>query len=167
MAKNRMIVAMALAGVLALASGAARAGAGDESGDHHVGYYYPAPATHEVYQARVPTLPDSDRRRRIGFVTVLTGQMLQNPYPPQFAVFAKGTEAQKLIITALTDNGYNTLYRARALFAMLTAMARGTRFFQDLPEADRYTFFDLAKLLGFSQITFTDGNAFAHQIEIK
>ena len=39
------------------------------------------------------------------FVTVLTAQMLQNPYPPQFAIFAKGTESEKLIVTGLTDNG--------------------------------------------------------------
>jgi hypothetical protein len=135
--------------------------------DRHIDYYYPEPLSREVYDARVPTLRESDRRRRIGFVTVLTAQMLQNPYPPQFAIFAKGTESEKLIVTGLTDNGYNTLFRARALFAMLSAMARSTKFFQEQPDADRYTFFDLTKLLGFQQITFTDGDAFAHQIELR
>ncbi len=146
---------------MALESGAARAQ------DRHIGYYYPAPTSREVYDARVPTLHDSDRRRRIGFVTVLTAQMLKNPYPPQFAIFAKGAESEKLIITGLSDNGYNTLFRARALFAMLTSMARATDFFQEQPGADRYTFFDLAKLLGFELITFTDGKAFAHQIVLE
>ena len=135
--------------------------------DNHVGYYYPEPASREVYDARVPTLQESDRQRRIGFVTVLTAQMLNNPYPPQFAIFAKGAEAEKMIVTGLTDNGYNTLFRARALFAMLTSMARATPFFQEQSGADRYTFFDLAKLLGFKQITFTDGDKFAHQIELR
>lgn len=135
--------------------------------DRHVDYYYPEPSSREVYDARVPTLQGSDRRRRIGFVTVLSAQMLQNPYPPQFAIFAKGAESEKMIVTGLTDNGYNTLFRARALFAMLTAMARSTKFFQEQPNADRYTFFDLAKLLGFTQITFTDGDLFAHQIELR
>lgn len=130
-------------------------------------YYYPEPASREVYEARVPTLQGSDRRRRVGFVTVLTTQMLNNPYAPQFVVFAKGAEAEKLIVTGLSDNGYDTLFRARALFAMLTAMARSTQLFQEQPNADRYTFFDLAKLLGFQQITFTDGDAFAHQIELR
>ena len=135
--------------------------------DRHVGYYYPEPVSREVYDARVPTLQDSDRRRRIGFVTVLTNQMLKNPYPPQFAIFAKGAESEKLIVTGLSDNSYNTLFRARALFAMLTAMARSTKFFQEQANADRFTFFDLAKLLGFQQITFTDGDSFAHQIELR
>jgi len=154
--------------VLAVAVAAAGPGSGAAwASDNHVDYYYPKPASREVYNARVPTLKDSDRRRRIGFVTVLTAQMLQNPYPPQFAIFAKGTDSEKMIITGLTDNGYNTVYRARALFAMLTAMARSTPLFQEQPNADRYTFFDLAKLLGFTQITFTDGDTFAHQIELR
>lgn len=135
--------------------------------DRHAGYYYPEPATSEVYEARVPILPGSDRTRRVGFVTVMTNEMLQNPYPPQFAIFAKGAEAEKLIITALHGNSYNTLYRARALFAMMTALARNTRLFREQPNADQYTFFDLAHLLGFEQITFTDGETFAHRIELR
>ncbi len=137
------------------------------SGDRHAGYYYPEPESTEVYEARVPVLPGSDRTRRVGFVTVMTNEMLKNPYPPQFAIFAKGEAAEKLIITALNENTYNTLFRARGLFAMLTAVARGTQLFRDNPEAIRYTFFDLAHLLGFEQITFTDGVDFAHRIELR
>lgn len=160
--RTRTIVAAFILGAVSL-SGAARA----QSDDRHAGYYYPEPETSEVYEARVPVLPGSDRIRRIGFVTVMTNEMLKNPYPPQFAIFAKGTEAEKLIIVALNDNTYNTLFRARGLFAMMTAVARGTQLFQDDPEAGRYTFFDLAHLLGFAQITFTDGASFAHQIELR
>ena len=133
----------------------------------HAGYYYPGPETTEIYEARIPLMPGSNRARRVGFVTVMTNQMLQNPYPPQFAIFAKGAEAEKLIITSLNENSYNTIFRARALFAMMTAIARGTQLFREQPEADRYTFFDLAHLLGFEQITFTDGASFAHQIELR
>lgn len=156
-----MIMAVGAAATMGLRSGAGWAA------DRHVDYYYPEPTSREVYDARVPTLHDSDRLRRIGFVTVLTSQMLKNPYPPQFAIFAKGAQSEKLIVAGLTDNGYNTLFRARALFAMLTSMARATNFFKEQPGADRYTFFDLAKLLGFELITFTDGDAFAHQIVLE
>ena len=145
----------------------AAAPAWGQSAEKHAGYYYPEPESSEVYEARVPVLPGSDRTRRIGFVTVMTNEMLKNPYPPQFAIFAKGAEAEKLIITALNENTYNTLFRARGLFAMLTAVARGTQLFRENPEADRYTFFDLAHLLGFEQITFTDGATFAHQIKLR
>lgn len=57
--------------------------------DRHVGYYYPEPATTEVYRARADVLPDSDRRRRILFITELTNQMMMNSYPPPFAIFQK------------------------------------------------------------------------------
>lgn len=137
------------------------------SEDRHAGYYYPEPETTEVYEARVPLLPGSNRVRRVGFVTVMTREMLNNPYPPQFAIFAKGGDAEKLIITSLHENSYNTLYRARGLFAILTAIARNTQLFREQPESDRYTFFDLAHLLGFKQITFTDGASFAHRIELR
>lgn len=154
---------MALLGLLCLGAGAAQA----QEPDRHAGYYYPEPETSEAYQARVPILPGSDRTRRIGFVTVMTNEMLKNPYPPQFAIFAKGAEAEKLIIVGLNENSYNTIYRARALFAMMTAIARSTQLFREQAESDRYTFFDLAHLLGFEQITFSDGASFAHRIELR
>jgi hypothetical protein len=50
---------------------------------------------------------------------------------------------------------------------MMTAVAWSTPFFREQPESDRYTFFDLAALLGFTQITFTDGDAFAHRIDLR
>ena len=160
MAPAAMRLALA-AGLVVLAAGATAAA------DRHAGYYYPSPQTHETYQARAETLPDSDRRRRIGFVTAMTTQMLANPYPPPCAVFAKGDEAEKLIIVSLHEDGYNTLYRARALLAMLTATARITPFFQQNAVADYFTFLDLAKLLGFVRITISDGDRFAHQITIE
>jgi hypothetical protein len=155
-----------LAGALALAGGllvSAPAGADDR----HVGYYYPPPQTIETYQARADTLPDSDSTRRIGFVVELTQQMLSNPYAPDFAVFAKGEQAEKMLIVALRDNVIDTLYRARALLAMLTSVARATPLFQDYGVAEVFTFFDLLKILGFSQLTISDGDGFAHQVLIE
>ena len=122
----RAAAGLALAVVLAVA--APPVGADEE---HHAGTYYPQPQTVETYAARATTLPEASRSQRLAFVTALTTQMLSNPYPPQFAIFAKGTNAEKLIIVGLYDNAYNTIYRARALFAMLTAVARMTKLFQE------------------------------------
>lgn len=135
--------------------------------DRHAGYYYPTPASSETYVSRTPTLADSDRRRRIGFVTELSNQMLDSPYPPPFALFAKGDDAQKMIITSLHANSLNTLYRMRGLLAQLTARARSTPMFRAYEVDDLFTFLDLLKLLGFRQLTFTDGDRFAHQILIE
>jgi hypothetical protein len=138
----------------------------DEVGDHHEGYYYPAPQTVEHYTSRVVTLPDSDKIRRQGFVIGMARQLVSGQYAPDYAIFAKGDEAQKLIITALHDGSLDTIYRARALFANMTQIARSTPFFQKNTQAEEATFFDLLKLLGFTQITITDGKDFCHQVII-
>jgi hypothetical protein len=49
----------------------------------------------------------------------------------------------------------------------LTAVARVTQFFRHNSIAEYATFLDFLKLLGFKQLTITDGVAFAHQIKIE
>ncbi len=137
------------------------------SDDRHAGYYYPEPQTTEIYTARVVTLPESDRVRRLGFVTGLTQQLLSTPYSPEYAVFAKGSEAEKMIIVALEEGKYDTLYRMRALMAVMTAQSRMSTFFQENTLAAHATFYDLLKMLGFTQLTITDGDSFAHQVTIE
>lgn len=161
--RRHLKTALWLSALLAVAAPHAAA----QKTDRHAGYYYPAPTSVETYTARAKTFEDSDRKRRIFFVTELTNQMMQNPYPPPFAIFPKGEHAQKLIITALYDNGYNTIYRMRGLLAIMTARARITPIFEDYDVQDLYTFLDLLKLLGFEQVTVTDGETFAHQILIE
>lgn len=139
---------------------------GDEEGDHHEGYYYPKPQTIEQYPSRVVTLADSDEIRRQGFVIGMARQQLAAQYAPDYAIFTKGDHSQKLIIVGLRDGSLNTLFRARALFATLTLVARSTPFFQKNTQPEEATFFDLLKLLGFKQVTITDGRDFAHQIII-
>jgi hypothetical protein len=159
-----ILAALAWAAAVQAADAPAESG---RSGDRQANYYYPPPQTHEVYRSPASTLPDSTRERRLGFVTGMTQQTLSNSYPPAFAMFAKGDDAEKLIIVSLSDDSYNTLYRARALFAMLTAVARLTPFFRENAVDDIFNFFDLCKLLGFQQITWTDGKKLAHQIKLQ
>ncbi len=66
----------------------------------------------------------------------------------------------------MADGQLDTVYRARALLANLTSMARATNFFQQTTHPEEATFFDLMKLLGFRRLTITDGKVFAHQILI-
>lgn len=134
--------------------------------DRHVGYYYPRPANTEVYQSRAKQLPSVNRTTRIGFVTGLTAQQAERPYPAQTAIFAKGSEAEKLIIVSLTEGRINTIYRARAVLALLTATSRTTEIFQKFRVETVFTFLDLCKMLGFKQLTITDGVTFSHQFKI-
>ncbi|MDQ7247330.1 molybdopterin-guanine dinucleotide biosynthesis protein A [Dongia sedimenti] len=130
----------------------------------HEGYYYPKPQTLEHYVSSAITLPESDKVRRQAFVIGMTKQLLDGKYAPGFAVFAKGSQSEKLIIVGMIDGQLNTIYRARALLAQLTAIARSTPFFQQNTQPEEANFFDFMKLLGFRQVTITDGRAFAHQV---
>ena len=135
--------------------------------DRHAGYYYPPVTSQETYPARAPVLPDSDRLRRIGFIVGLTRQQLARDYAPEIAIFAKGAEAEKIIIVALNNDAIATLYQARGLLAQLTAVARSTPIFIENRVEDTYTFLDLLRLLGFRQLTISDGHSYAHQIKIE
>ena len=139
----------------------------DQDGDRHEGYYYPPVTSEEVYPARATSLPDSDRLRRIGFVIGVTQHQLNLPFPPQWAMYAKGAEAEKLIIVALNDGALATLYQARAMLAQMTSVARSTELFVQVGVEDYYTFLDLLALMGFRQLTISDGRTYAHQYVIE
>ena len=138
-----------------------------QAADRHIGYYYPDPGEPEVYEARVDTLPEASRAARIGFVTGIASENHKRPYPPSLTMFAKGTEAQKLIIVALRDGPLDSLFRARAVFADMTAIARTLPIFREMGVEDYFTFFDLCKMMGFEKITVSDGKDFAHQVLLK
>lgn len=135
--------------------------------DRHAGYYYPEPKTEETYTARARTLPESDRDRRLGFVVAFTGELASDPAQQRFAIFAKGGDAEKLIIVALDDQAFSTLYRARAVLAILTSRVRASPLFGELGVQNLFTFYDLAKLIGFKQITISDGREWSHRVWIK
>ena len=135
--------------------------------DRHAGYYYPKPEKIETYRARARELAKSSRANRLAFINGLTAGLNKRPYPPQYAVFAKGLDAQKMIIVSNFTGKLDTIYRARALLATLTAVARKSPIFQQFKVETILTFFDLAKMLGFKQITVSDGAEFAHQVILR
>ncbi|NQV60152.1 MAG: molybdopterin-guanine dinucleotide biosynthesis protein A [Alphaproteobacteria bacterium] len=135
--------------------------------EHHAGYYYPPISSEETYRARAAVMGDTSRRMRIGFVVAQTLAQQQQKYAPRFAIFAKGDEAEKMIILGLDEDSFATLYRARAMLAQMTASARASALFRNLAVDDLFTFFDLAKMLGFTQITVSDGKTYAHRIELR
>jgi len=96
----------------------------------------------------------------------IANTMFERPYPPRFALFAKGKDAEKLLIVALQDDFLDTIYRARAHLAALTSLARSTPIFKKVG-ATELNFFDLLKMLGFKQLTISDGDQFAHQVKVN
>ncbi|MEM6933074.1 MAG: hypothetical protein AAF526_05735 [Pseudomonadota bacterium] len=131
-------------------------------------YYYPPVNSEETFSrliAEVP--PPSNRAIRIAFMTEITKAQLAAPETPRFAVFAKGSDAQHMIIVALDDEIFKTIFRARAVLAQLTSNARGTDFFIKSGIAAQATWFDLAKLLGFEDIVISDGDLWSHRILLQ
>ena len=143
------------------------ASAEEAAPDRHAGYYYPPITSSETYEARAVAMADAERSQRIKFINNLTAQLLARPYAPEYAIFAKGDEAQKMIIVARRPATFTTLYQARALLATLTAVSRSSRLFNEFGVQEYFTFFDLAKLFGFVRITISDGDTFSHQINLE
>jgi hypothetical protein len=160
-----VLVLMVLALPALLPAGAAAQPVDGES--QHEGYYYPALTSAEFYRARARVLPQSTRERRIAFITGLTVAQMARPYAPGYVIFAKGEAAQKLLIVSLGDNGFRTLYQARAQLAQLTSTARATPLLRELAVDDLFTFFDVVRMLGFEQVTVSDGASFAHQVTLE
>ncbi|MEM1298295.1 MAG: hypothetical protein AAGH68_03370 [Pseudomonadota bacterium] len=135
--------------------------------DKRIGYYYPAITSEETFERSFPETPPADRGVRVNFVTEITKAQLAAPETPRFSVFAKGGGAQHMIIVALDDEIFRTLYRARAQLAQLTSNARSTQFFIDNNIQFHATWFDLAKLLGFKDIVISDGVTWSHKIHLR
>ncbi|XYK79165.1 MAG: hypothetical protein ROO70_15475 [Labrenzia sp.] len=135
--------------------------------DSHAGYYYPAPQTSEPYISNVETALDANKRSRAAFVIGLAAQQSKQAYTPGYHLFAKGAELEKLIIVATGDGQYDTLYRMRALLASLTSMARGTELFARTDQPQELNFLDFCKLIGFKQVTISNGKDITHQIKVN
>ena len=148
----------------ATAPAAAPKAAGD---DRYIGYYYPKPTATETFESSMQTIAGAERAQRIQFVTVVSQGTIQSAYRVPYAVFAKGEKADRLIIVGMQQGELNTIYRMRALLANMTTMSRLSPFFQERTVAEDATFFDLLKLLGFRELTITDGEKTTLQVTIK
>ncbi len=151
-----------IAAIIAVSLGAAILGgaawaAGKDS------YYYPPVDSEEVFARDLAVAPPAGRAVRVGFTTQITKAQLAAPESPRFVIFAKGDEAQHMIIIALDDQVFKTIYRARAVLAQLTSNVRGADLFVNNIQ-DHATWFDLAKMLGFEDMVISDGATWSHRV---
>lgn len=158
---TKLVAAAALAACLLTAAGAAA------QSDDRAEYYYPPITSEEVFDRSLAGAPPASRDVRITFTTQITKAQLAAPESPRFVIFAKGDDAQHMIIVALDDQIFRTVFRARAVLAQLTANARGTEFFVRSGISTSATWFDLAKLLGFADLIITDGATWTHRVQFK
>ena len=146
-----------IAAIIAASLGGAAWAAGKDS------YYYPPVNSEEVFARVIAAAPLADRTVRVGFTTQITKAQLAAPESPRFVIFAKGDEAQHMIIIALDDQVFKTIYRARAVLAQLTSNARGAELFVNKIRDDA-TWFDLIKLLRFEDLVISDGATWSHRV---
>ena len=149
------------------AAPAATKPAGEPKEDRYIGYYYPKPTATETFESTMQTISGAERAQRIQFVTVVSQGTIQSAYRVPYAVFAKGEKGDRMIIVGMQQGELNTIYRMRALLANMTTMSRLSPFFQERTVAEDATFFDLLKLLGFRELTITDGEKATLQVTIK
>ena len=135
--------------------------------DRYVGYYYPKPTATENYASPMQTIAGAERAQRVQFATVVSQGTIQSAYRVPYSVFVKGEKADKMIIVGLQPGEMSTIYRARAILANMTTRSRLSPVFQERTIAEDANFFDLLKLLGFQQVTISDGDKFTHQVNIK
>lgn len=136
--------------------------------DRYVGYYYPEPSVTENYPPRAQRLGEASRKLRLAFVTGVSAQQQESPYPAQVAVFTKGGLDNHLIIVALHDGLLDTVFRTRAYFAQLTSQSRLLPIFQNEQAIQEdFTFFDLAYMMGFTSIVASNGRDFAYKVQFK
>ena len=135
--------------------------------DRYVGYYYPKPTAIETYTSPMQTIAGAERAQRVQFATVVSQGTIQSAYRVPYSVFVKGEKADKMIIVGLQPGEMSTIYRARAILANMTTMSRLSPFFQERTVAEDANFYDLLKMLGFTQLTATDGEKLSYQVNIK
>lgn len=155
-----------LTALVALVLAVAGAGAAEASA-RHAGYYYPETVSEEQYVSKAQTIPQATRESRLAFVSGVAKSASERAYPPQRAMFAKGDQAQKLIIVSLYDNHMTTLAQARAVLALMTGVARTTKILRELQVESIFNFLDFCKMLGFTELTISDGRTYAHKFLIE
>lgn len=134
--------------------------------ERHVGYYYPEVTSTEVFD-RVIRRPGSNRAVRVDFLTQLTQAQLAAPESPRFIFSAKGEGSTDLILVALDDEVFRTLFRARAVMAQMTANIRNSPLFQQQELQTVATFYDLLQMLEFDTLVITDGHSWTHRVEFQ
>lgn len=132
--------------------------------ERHVGYYYPEITSEETFDRVVRASRGADKPVRIDFVNQITQAQLDAPESPRFVFFAKGETASTLILIALDDEVFSTLYRARAIMGQLTVSVRQSGFFQQQDLEYVATFYDLLQLIQFDELIISDGETWAHRV---
>ena len=133
--------------------------------DKYVGYYYPQINSTEVFDRQIRDAGAANKRVRVDFLTNLTKAQLAAPESPRFVFFAKGEGSSELILVALDDDVFSSIYRARAVMAQMTSNIRQSPIFVQQGLQFVATFYDLLQMLEFDTLVISDGKTWSHKVE--
>lgn len=135
-----------------------------QANERYEGYYYPEITSSEEFSRVIREAPPSGKDVRVGFVTSLTVAQLAAPESPRFVFFAKGADARHLIVVALDDGVFSTIYRARAVLAQMSSNLRNNELFRQQRLESVVTFYDLLQFMEFETLVISDGETWAHEV---
>lgn len=141
------------------------ASAQSEADDRYVGYYYPPITSEESFTRVIASAPPVTPEIRVNFITSITKAQLAAPEAPRFVLFEKGGESRKLMMIALDDQVFRTLFRARALLSQLTSNMRGTEFFRSQNLNVDGTLYDMLMIMEFESLVISDGASWSHRVK--
>ena len=144
--------------------GASHAASHASGGDKYVGYYYPPITSEETFSRVLTRAPNARASVRTNFVTTITKAQLEAPESPRFVFFEKGADSETLVLIALDDEVFSTLFRARAVLAQITSNLRGTKFFIDQNLNIEGTFYDMLQIMSFKTMIISDGRNWSHRV---
>lgn len=136
----------------------------DEIEDRNAGYYYPPVTSEETFARVIAAAPEAESEVRVNFVTSITKAQLAAPESPRYVLFEKGSGSDRLIVVALDDDVFRTLFRARAVLAQLTSNMRGTEFFREQNLHLEGTLYDMLQIMGFKSLVLSDGATWSHRV---
>ncbi|MEM8752794.1 MAG: hypothetical protein AAGF90_07450 [Pseudomonadota bacterium] len=157
--------AAALFAVSLFAAVEARADAHAE--DRYEDYYYPPVTSEETFTRVIAAAPPANAEIRVNFVTSVTKAQLAAPENPRFAIFEKGGASDRLIMVALDDEVFRTIFRARAQLSQITSNMRGTEFFRQQNLHVAGTMFDMLQIMGFKSLVISDGVSWSHLVRFE
>lgn len=157
--RRASLIAACLAASLVSAAGAQE--------DRYAGYYYPDVTSEETFSRVFAPGQPSSKEVRVNFITAITKAQLEAPESPRFVLFEKGAQSEQMMIVALDDEVFRTLFRARAVLAQLTSNMRGTEFFRKQKLDLEGTFFDMVQVMGFKSIVISDGATWSHRVNFE
>ena len=129
--------------------------------------FYPTPKVIENYKSRRRVLTSTQNKTRIAFVNNILRAFIHRDAKERVFVFAKGKNAENMIIMDSVNGNLNTIFKVRAFIEVLPVLLRNSPIYRKFKNSEIPPFLDLAKMNGFKTITFTDGDKYSFRFILK